>query len=152
MHADEISRASGSIDQQAGVSGTWTVTGGGDAGALMRSLDWSSSPVGPMADWPTSLRVQVQTVLRSRHPMFLWWGPELTQFYNDAYIPSFGQGKHPSAMGQGGRECWKEIWPIIGPQIDDVMTSGHTVNELARVLKQAGVESIEVWVIARAGH
>ncbi len=53
--------------------------------------------------------------------MFLWWGPELVQIYNDAYVPAFGQGKHPAAMGQRGRDCWPEIWPIIGPQIDDVM-------------------------------
>ena len=36
--------------------------------------------------------------------------------------------------------------------IDDVMTSGHTVGELARVLKRSGVETIEVWVVARAGR
>jgi ComF family protein len=35
--------------------------------------------------------------------------------------------------------------------IDDVMTTGHTSNELARVLRKAGAEQIEVWVIARAG-
>jgi len=35
--------------------------------------------------------------------------------------------------------------------IDDVMTTGHTASELARVLKQAGAECVEVWVIARAG-
>jgi ComF family protein len=36
--------------------------------------------------------------------------------------------------------------------VDDVMTSGHTSGELARVLKQAGARRVEVWVIARAGH
>lgn len=35
--------------------------------------------------------------------------------------------------------------------IDDVMTTGHTTGELARVLKQAGAEYVEVWVIARTG-
>jgi len=35
--------------------------------------------------------------------------------------------------------------------IDDVMTTGHTGNELARSLKQAGATRVEVWVIARAG-
>ena len=35
--------------------------------------------------------------------------------------------------------------------IDDVMTTGHTTGELACVLKQAGAEYVEVWVIARAG-
>ena len=70
------------------------------------------------------MRTTVQTLLHSRHPMFLWWGPELVQFYNDAYLPSFGHGKHPVAMGQRGAECWQEIWPIIWPQIDDVMSRG----------------------------
>ncbi len=34
--------------------------------------------------------------------------------------------------------------------VDDVMTTGHTANELARVLKQGGAGCVEVWVIARA--
>ncbi|MBI5451589.1 MAG: ComF family protein [Gammaproteobacteria bacterium] len=33
--------------------------------------------------------------------------------------------------------------------IDDVMTTGHTVNELARVLRAAGAQRIDVWVAAR---
>ena len=57
--------------------------------------------------------------------MFLWWGPELIQFYNDAYLPSFGRGKHPAAMGQRGVDCWQEIWPIIHPQIAGVMERGE---------------------------
>ncbi len=34
--------------------------------------------------------------------------------------------------------------------VDDVITSGHTVGELARVLKVAGAKQIWVWGIARA--
>lgn len=34
--------------------------------------------------------------------------------------------------------------------IDDVITTGSTVNELARVLKQAGAAGVEVWAVARA--
>ena len=30
----------------------------------------------------------------------------------------------PAAMGQRGADCWQEIWPIIKPQIDDVMLRG----------------------------
>lgn len=97
------------------------LAGDGVTHELMRSLDWSKTPVGPIHSWPTSLKTVVGVLLHSRQPMFLWWGPELVQFYNDAYLPSFGKGKHPAAMGQRGRDCWQEIWPIIWPQIDDVM-------------------------------
>ena len=106
------------------------LAGGGAAGALVRAFDWSTTPVGPVHTWPASLKTTVGTMLHSRHPMFLWWGPELIQFYNDAYVPSFGQGKHPDAMGQRGAACWQEIWPIIAPQIDEVMRGGDV--ELAR--------------------
>jgi ComF family protein len=34
--------------------------------------------------------------------------------------------------------------------LDDVVTTGSTVNELARVLKRAGVKHVDVWSIARA--
>ena len=58
--------------------------------------------------------------------MFLWWGPELIQLYNDAYRPSFGaEGRHPRALGMRGRECWTDIWEVIGPQIEQVMSSGE---------------------------
>ena len=96
--------------------------GGGEAGAAARAFDWSKTPLGPVESWPASLKAVVGLMLNSHHPMFLWWGPELIQIYNDAYIPSFGAGKHPSAMGQRGEDCWPEIWPIIHPQIDDVMS------------------------------
>lgn len=36
--------------------------------------------------------------------------------------------------------------------VDDVMTSGHTVNELAKTLKAHGVERVDIWVMARAGR
>jgi len=36
--------------------------------------------------------------------------------------------------------------------VDDVMTSGQTAHELARVLKSGGVRTVDVWVVARAGQ
>ncbi|MEP6968382.1 MAG: HWE histidine kinase domain-containing protein, partial [Pseudomonadota bacterium] len=64
------------------------------------------------------------------HPMFIWWGPELIQFYNDAYRETMGPERHPSALGDRGRDCWAEVWSIIGPQIDLVMSGkGATWHE-----------------------
>jgi signal transduction histidine kinase/ActR/RegA family two-component response regulator len=100
------------------------LSGGGVCGEVARSVDWSRTPLGPPESWSEALKTTVGIILHSRHPMFLFWGPELIQIYNDAYMPSFGVGKHPAAMGQRGKDCWQEIWTIIGPQIDDVMEHG----------------------------
>ncbi|MEZ0058948.1 two-component sensor histidine kinase [Bradyrhizobium elkanii] len=106
------------------------LAGGGEMGSLTRDFDWSKTSLGPPDKWPQSLRVTVRLVLTSRHPMFIWWGPELIQFYNDAYRETMGPERHPSALGARGRECWDEIWDIIGPQIDYVMAGkGATWNE-----------------------
>jgi len=100
--------------------------GPGEMRALCRAFDWSSTPLGPSASWPQSLRTIAGMLLASRNPMFLWWGPELIQIYNDAYRPSFGaEGRHPRALGMRGRECWTDIWEAIGPQIEQVMTTGE---------------------------
>ncbi len=90
----------------------------------MRAHDWSTSVLGPPDAWPQSLRLTVRLMLSSQHPMFIWWGPDLIQFYNDAYRQTMGPERHPQALGQPGRKCWAEIWDIIGPQIEQVMSGG----------------------------
>ncbi|WP_298923286.1 PAS domain-containing protein [uncultured Ramlibacter sp.] len=110
------------------------LAGGGEMGALMRIRDWRLSPIGEPRNWPQSLKTAVRLLLSSGHPMFIWWGPRLVQFYNDAYRLSIGPERHPGALGQEGRACWDEIWHIIGPQIEQVMSGrGSTWHENALV-------------------
>jgi signal transduction histidine kinase len=112
---------------------------------LTRAFPWSETSVGAIAQWPEALLITVNTILNSRHPMFLWWGDELIQFYNDAYRPSIREDKHPSALGQRGRECWQEIWSIIGPQIDAVMTRGEATwheNQLVPIYRNGKLEDV----------
>ncbi len=98
--------------------------GNGEMATLMRSLDWSTTPVGPVSGWSQSLRTAVSICLGSRHPIEIWWGPEYLRFYNDAYRPILGASKHPQFLGCPGRECWSEIWDVVGPMLDSVMATG----------------------------
>jgi len=98
-------------------------SGGGEMGALMRAADWSATPLGPVEEWSPSLRTMVKILLANRFPLLLWWGPDQRQLYNDAYRPILGT-KHPRSLGQPARECWPEIWPIIGPLILTPYTGG----------------------------
>ena len=120
--------------------------GGGELGELIRSYGWGETPVGPVETWPQSLRTTVSIILRSGFPMFLWWGDDMIQFYNDAYRPSLGQsGKHPKALGQRGKECWPEIWHIINPLIEQVRNTGTSflnVDQLVPIYRNGKIEDV----------
>jgi PAS domain S-box-containing protein len=96
---------------------------GGEIGRMMASTDWSKTPLGHPSTWPQALRTTVALLLRNRFPMVMWWGPELRQFYNDAYVPILGD-KHPRALTQKGSDCWAEIWHIIGPMVVSPFSGG----------------------------
>jgi PAS domain S-box-containing protein len=102
--------------------------GNSEMAQLMRSLDWSQTPLGEPSGWSQSLRTVLSILLTSQHPIFLWWGKELTQLYNDSYRPILGTNKHPQALGQQGRECWQEVWPVIEPMIEAVMQRGEATR------------------------
>ena len=78
--------------------------------------------------------------------MFLWWGDDLIQFYNDAYRPSLGNaGKHPYALGQPGKDCWPEIWPVIQPLIDQVRMGGDSTwseDQLIPIYRNGRLEDV----------
>ncbi|MFW8595510.1 ATP-binding protein [Cribrihabitans neustonicus] len=89
------------------------LTGGGEMGKLIREMDWSATPLGPIGEWPQSLRTAVSICISSNFPISMAWGPEHVQIYNDGYWPICG-GKHPDSMGQTFTECWASAMPVIG--------------------------------------
>jgi two-component sensor histidine kinase len=95
--------------------------GGGRMGELMRTHDWSKSPLGDPAGWPDPLKMAVSTCLGTRFPMVVWWGHELIMLYNDAWQPILGETKHPTGMGRPGAESWPETWPIVGEQFESAL-------------------------------
>jgi signal transduction histidine kinase len=120
--------------------------GSGEMAQLCRAFDWAATPLGPVDGWSHSLRTTVSIMLASRHPMFIWWGPQLIQIYNDAYRPSFaGGGRHPKALGMPGAEFWTDIWHIIGPQIEGVMTEGRATwheDHLVPIIRNDRLEPV----------
>jgi len=100
------------------------LAGGGEMGAFMRSFDWSSSPLGPVAGWPQSLRTAVSLCLNARFASCIFWGPDLIMLYNDGCRQMIAS-KHPGALGHPGREGWPEIWHIIGPRLQSVLDTGQ---------------------------
>ena len=102
---------------------------GGESGALMRTVDWAATPLGPVDAWPQSLRTAVSILLESRFPMYIAWGPEYVQLYNDGFRPILGSTKHPAAMGSHAAGTFAEIWQTIGPMFEDVRRGNATGAE-----------------------
>ena len=87
--------------------------GEGAAARLVREFDWSSTPLGPPAQWPAELKTAVGFILESRFPAAIVWGPGLVTIYNEAFRPILGD--KPEAMGRSFAEVWAEACNEIAP-------------------------------------
>jgi signal transduction histidine kinase/DNA-binding response OmpR family regulator/serine phosphatase RsbU (regulator of sigma subunit)/anti-sigma regulatory factor (Ser/Thr protein kinase) len=106
----------------------------GDLGRDTLAVDWSSTPLGPVASWPQSLQTAVRILVTSRFSMWLAWGPELTFLCNDSYRRDTLGKKYPWALGRPAREVWAEIWPDIGPRIESVLRTGEATWDASLLL------------------
>src|SRR5579864_8782141 len=114
----------GDSGQSEVTAGPSFLAGGGEMGQRMRAHDWARSPLGVPQNWPQSLKTVVRVMLDSRYAMWMLWGPELTFFCNDAYLPTVGI-KREWVLGARSDKVWEEIWPDIGPRIQNVLEHGQ---------------------------
>jgi hypothetical protein len=131
-----------------GTSGTTPnfIAGGGEMSSLIATYDWSSTSLGNINDWPQSLQTTLSIIIHSKFPMFLYWGPDLICFYNDAYRPSLGNdGKHPIALGAKAKDVWPEIWDVIYPQIQQVFAGKDATwveDQLLPIYRNGKIENV----------
>ncbi|MEJ2884801.1 ATP-binding protein [Pedobacter sp. GR22-6] len=102
-----------SIPVSAAESDEQFLSGGGEMGKLIRTMDWSKTALGPIESWPQSLRTSVSLCLSSTFPILIAWGPETIQIYNDSYRPICG-AMHPQSMGMNFRICWESALEVVG--------------------------------------
>ncbi|TFW35664.1 ATP-binding protein [Massilia horti] len=117
----------------------YSIEGDSETARLVRQTDWRATPLGPVERWPQSLRTSLNICLACRFPVLVWWGPQLVMLYNDEYVPVLGN-KHPAAMGGIGREVWADVWNVVGPMLDSVLTTGKAAkaDDLLLLMNRAG--------------
>src|SRR5687768_13882863 len=115
------------------------LAGGGELGKMIREFDWASTSLGPVSQWPKSLRTCVQIMLTSRQPIWIGWGKELIKLYNDPY-KAIVKGKHPLALGKPASVVWAEIWNDIEHMLRKVMekNEGTYVEEQLLIMERNG--------------
>jgi two-component sensor histidine kinase len=117
--------------------------GGGDTGRLIRDLDWSKTPLGPISGWPQSLKTVTSMLLLSPVPIVLLWGEDGIMIYNDAYSV-FAGGRHPQLLGSKVREGWDEI-ADFNDNVMKVGLAGGTLayeNQELTLIRQGKPESV----------
>jgi PAS domain S-box-containing protein len=119
---------------------------GGQAGALIRSIDWSATGLGPATTWPPALKTALSICLGSAAPCALMWGPDRTLFYNDAYRPVLVD-RHPLAMGKPVAEVWPDLMPAVDERIRQVLKTGEglSLRRQPILLDRAGKQVETFW-------
>ncbi len=117
----------------------------GAMGALIAAFDWSTTPLGPLADWPDSMTAPLALMLRSQVPMVMLWGHEGVMLYNDSYAV-FAEKRHPMSLGRPVREAWPEVDAFNGHVLAHCL-AGETLSykDQEFVLYRTG-EAEQVWI------
>jgi len=89
-------------------------------------FDWSTTPLGPIDQWPTSLTAISHFLVHSPVPIVLLWGADGVMIYNDAYS-QFAGGRHPHLLGSKVREGWPEVAEFNG-HVMKVGLAGQTLS------------------------
>lgn len=114
----------------------------------IRAFNWGGTSLGPIDTWPLSLMTTLRLVLMTRQPMCFWWGDELLQFHNDAYLPMLA-GRETSALGQPFRVYWADVWEGIEPFVRRAQSGeGTWIENLPLQIRRDGVMQDSFWTFS----
>ena len=126
-------------------SGDWLAAFDSRVAREIAARDWSSTPMGPRASWPTDLRAILTTMLACPTPMYLAWGPDLISFYNDAYVPILGY-RAGDALGRPFGKVWESIWNDILPLVEGCLRGeSQKVVDMRLDLSRTGLPEESYW-------
>ncbi|MDB5359799.1 MAG: hybrid sensor histidine kinase/response regulator [Rhodospirillales bacterium] len=76
--------------------------------ARIATFDWSSTALGPIDQWPRSLKTITGFLLRSPIPIVLLWGPDGVMIFNDGYSVFAGE-RYIEKLGKKVVDGWPEV-------------------------------------------
>ena len=98
---------------------TYFLEAPGEVAQQFRDKNWADTPLGPIENWPLSLKTMVGVMLNSKFPKYIAWGPERILLYNDAYTALLAD-KHPRALGKPFEAVWGELLNELGSMLTQV--------------------------------
>lgn len=106
----------------------WFLSGNNEMGRMIRKKDWNNTPLGNPELWPASLRTMVSVILNNPLAMYIAWGKEYTQIYNDGFQQLLATSKRTGALGASAEITFADTWDTIKPKLEKVM-EGDSIHE-----------------------
>jgi two-component sensor histidine kinase len=114
----------------------------------IRAFDWRATSLGPPEGWPPALLTTLRQVLATRQPMCFWWGEDLLQFHNEAYLPILS-GRDTSPLGQPFRQYWADVWEGVEPFVESARAGeGTWIENLPLRILRNGVLQDSFWTFS----
>ena len=105
---------------------------------LINEFDWAANPLGPIPEWPESLKGAVRVIMLASTPMVMMVGPQGILVYNNAYA-EFAGTRHPEIFGMPALEAWPEIAEFNAGNLDRGMAGeSWTLRDQELVLNRHG--------------
>ncbi|MCW2545838.1 MAG: baeS [Mycobacterium sp.] len=111
----------------------WLIVGTSHSADTIREIQHEMLSRDPPEAWPETLCVAINLCVEAEIPACVLWGPNLIQFYNDAYADAIAAGR-PCLIGQPSAENWPEIWDTVRPDIRSVFTTGAALTKTSQSL------------------
>ncbi|TWD55288.1 two-component sensor histidine kinase [Agrobacterium vitis] len=121
---------------------------GGETAEEIRTFGWAETSLGPIETWPASLKATLRMMLSSKQPMCFWWGPDLLQLYNDAYLPILGL-RRGKALGRPFQEIWSDVWHDVLPFVNSALSGEPTwMEDMPLIMTRNGYEEQTYWTFS----
>jgi len=117
----------------------------GELAGRIRAFDWAATSLGPIEDWPGTLKTAVGIAVRSSVPMVVLWGSDGVMIYNDGYSVFAGK-RHPQLLGSKVREGWAEVSDFNDHMMRVVLSGGTLAfkDQVLTLLRRGEPE--QVWM------
>lgn len=117
-------------------------------GEAILAKDWSATSLGPISSWPLSLQSTIRLAMGSRQHMVFFWGPDLLQFFNEAYSPTI-IGMPPNPIGAPFAEYWAEVLEGVRSFAEQALSGkGTWYEDLPLRLTRGGVTKDTYWTFS----
>lgn len=99
---------------------------------FLDEVDWAATPLGPLEDWPLTLRAYLNIVFADPQAAVIYYGDDLNALYNESFVKlvSGRLSKETDLLGASFVRIWPELWDDFEPMFNSIAARGKGIDTL----------------------